>query len=250
MNADGSNVRRLTTFGFCYGAHFSPDGTQIVFSHQVNEDALSDLWIMNADGSNPRNLTNTTDNIESEPVFSPDGQKIAYLFAWPGGFEIYTMNVDGTNRTPLTARHFDLSPGWSPDGQKLAFTRATASGFEIFTVPVTGGEPTQLTSGTERINLSPVWSPDGSQIAFTALAPREQWQVYIMNADGANQHVVVPGVGSDRGNSTGLAAWKNGKLLIAGYRGNWDIFFGDPGSNQLFAVTDHPLDDKPTDWRP
>lgn len=250
MNADGSNVRRLTTFGFCYDAHFSPDGTKIVFTHQENADALPDIWVMNADGSNARNLTNSTDNLEEFPVFSPDGSKIAYLFGWPGGFEIYVMNADGSDRKPLTARQFDLTPAWSPDGSKIAFTRLKPGGVEIFTVPAGGGEPTQIISSSGRVNVSPVWSPDGKQIAFSAIQSGGQWQIYIMNADGSNQRVVVPGVGSDRGNSTNIAAWKNGRLLVGGYRGNWDVFFGDPTTGQLTAVTDHPKDDKPTDWRP
>ena len=83
---------------------------------------------MNADGSGVTRLTNNTSS-DAYPVFSPDGQKIAFTSTRDGNSEIYLMNADGTNQTRLTNNtSFDGWPSFSPDSQKIVFTcLATAS---------------------------------------------------------------------------------------------------------------------------
>jgi Tol biopolymer transport system component len=95
---------------------FSPDGTRIAFT-QANPSRQ--VFVMNADGTNPVQLTTTGDNFS--PGFSPDGNKITFTSTRDGNPEIYSMNADGTSQTRLTSvAATDDSPAWQP-----AFRRST-----------------------------------------------------------------------------------------------------------------------------
>ena len=97
----------------------SPDGTKIAFSSW--RDGHSEIYIMNTDGTNQTNITNTQ-HPEDEPSWSPDGTKIAYYVADRNDLgEIYIMDIDGSNQKNITnTNNFDESdPSWSPDGTKI-----------------------------------------------------------------------------------------------------------------------------------
>ena len=105
---------------------FSPDGSRIAF--MSTRSGLRQLWVMNADGINPIQLT--TDPIAKGqlPRWSPDGTRIAYSTDDPamGQEDIWVINVDGTNPTRLTTTTTrEFGPDWSPDGQELAYVDAT-----------------------------------------------------------------------------------------------------------------------------
>ncbi|MEJ2212253.1 MAG: hypothetical protein P8129_24960, partial [Anaerolineae bacterium] len=208
-----------------------------------------DIWKMNADGSGQVNITDTTDNLEEYPVVSPDGKLIAYLFGWPGGFEIYTMKMDGSDRKPITSRSFDWMPAWSPDSSKIAFSSMRSGGFNIWVVNRDGSGLRQVTPfGPDRIAISPVFSPNGKQIAFSTITSGTAWEIWAVNLDGTNAHRVMGTVGDDPNNSTNIAAWKQGKFLIGGYQGRWDPYFVAEGGGEPARVPASEKDDKPTDW--
>ncbi|MGD8819314.1 MAG: hypothetical protein PVF67_04340, partial [Anaerolineae bacterium] len=243
MNEDGSGVKQLTTSGRCYDGHFTPDGQTIIYEHG------DDIWMMGVDGSGQSNLTNTTDNIEAFPVVAPDGSRIAYLFGWPGGFEIYTMKLDGSDRKPITSRNFDWLPAWSPDSRKIAFSSVRSGSFNIWVVNRDGSDLKQVTSfGGERVALSPVFAPDGKQIAFSTISAETAWEIWVVNLDGSNPHKVVGTVGNDPNNSTNIAAWRAGRFLIGGYQGRWDPYFVTVSGGDLVRVAASDKDDKPSDW--
>jgi Tol biopolymer transport system component len=241
MNEDGSNVKQLTTMGQCYSAHFSPDGQRITFDHEL------DIWAMNADGSGMTNLTNTRDKIEAFPVYSSNGKKIAFLFGWPGGFEIYTMNADGTDQKPVTSRNYDWMPAWQPGGNKIAFASTRSGLFNIWTVNADGSDLKQVTTFGDFGALFPVWSPDGKKIGMVRYAGNS-WEIWAVNADGTNPHLVTQIVGGDDGFIPDMGGWKRGKFVFGGYHGNWDVaVVPDTGGETIF-LTDHTKDDKPSDW--
>jgi Tol biopolymer transport system component len=144
MNADGSSVQRLTTeIGYDGGAFFSADGRQIVYRayHPTDPQQIQDfqrllglklvrptqldIWVMNADGSNKRRLTNNA-AANFAPFFHPNGRQIIFSsnLSNPRGrnFDLYLINVDGSGLEQVTKHaEFDGFPMFSPDGSKLVF---------------------------------------------------------------------------------------------------------------------------------
>ncbi|NIM48151.1 MAG: hypothetical protein GTN78_20730 [Gemmatimonadales bacterium] len=144
MNVDGSDVRRLTnTLGYDGGPFFSPDGGMIVYrswhpqepSEQEDYQALlaeglvrpsrMEIWVMNADGSNQRQVTQLG-GANFAPYFHPDGQRIIFASNHPDprsrNFDLYMIGVDGTGLTQVTTHgDFDGFPMFSPDGARLVF---------------------------------------------------------------------------------------------------------------------------------
>ncbi len=125
MDADGSNVVNLSDlilpniseyiFAPIFGSPaWSPDGTRIAFS--LSDDiCCADIYVVDADGSNPVNLTKTRSG-DFDPAWSPDGRRIAHSrHDSPGGPDIYVMDADGTNLIRLTAgTGSERSPAWAP----------------------------------------------------------------------------------------------------------------------------------------
>src|SRR6266849_576259 len=144
MDADGRNVKRLTNeLGYDGGPWWSPDGKQIVYRayHPQTEKEKSDyiallkqnlirpttleIWVMNADGSNKRQVTHL-DKASFAPYFFPDGKRIIFAsnLADPQGrdFDLYKINVEGKGLEQITFNEtFDGFPMFSQDGKKLAF---------------------------------------------------------------------------------------------------------------------------------
>ena len=179
--------------------------TRIAFMSTRSGDG--EIYLMNPVGKRVRRLTKHPE-YDNAPTWSPDGQKITFMsfrdLHRPGGIilaELYVMNADGTNPINLTQspEKPDGVSSWSPDGKQVAFTSAEPikwdNGFRwnIFIMEADGGNPRNLTNHHAE-DRSPDWSPDGMQIAFSSNRNRDwefeievrNWEVYVMNADGAN----------------------------------------------------------------
>lgn len=101
---------------------------------------------------------------------------------------LWITNRDGSKPTQLTWGATDGLPAWSPDGKMIAFSRGSQA--EIFVIAAGGGQDPQPLTNTPGHDTLPVWTPDGRQIVFrTARAGR--WQIYVMNADGSDQHLAI-----------------------------------------------------------
>jgi TolB protein len=144
MNVDGTEVRQLThTPGYDGGPFFSHDGSKIVYraGHPDTPEALADyeallaenmvrpsrmeIFVMDADGSNQRQITNLG-GANFAPYFTPDDRRIIFSSNHedPHGrnFDLYLVNLDGTGLTKVTTDgDFDGFPMFSPDGTKLVF---------------------------------------------------------------------------------------------------------------------------------
>ena len=162
---------------------------------QSGRDGDTEIYVMNADGSNQTRLT-YSESDDADPAFSPDGSKIAYLSGRDGNFEIYVMNADGTNQTRLTINdQVDNDPSWSPDGARIVFTSYRDGNGEIYSMNADGTNQKRLTNNMT-IDFEPTWSPDGTAIAFQTNRDGNL-EIYRMNADGTNPTNLTNYAGTD-----------------------------------------------------
>src|SRR5437870_4664116 len=146
----------------------------------------SHIDTMNPDGSDRKQLMFSNQDLESDPVWSPDGTKIAFAryninskFA-----EIFVMNADGSDQRRLTQSGNDRSPTWSPDGTKIAFARYNInSPVEIFVMNADGSDQRAVASGFDE----PAWSPDGLKLAVGDNGALGTYGIYLINVDGSNR---------------------------------------------------------------
>jgi TolB protein len=161
MNADGSGEIRLTNDPANDGGpDWSPDGKQIVFAS--DRSGQYGLYIINIDGSNLHQIGSFYGFM---PSWSQDGKKIAFS----DGYDIFTVNIDGTSLTNLTnASLRDYSPEWSPDGTQIGFV-GDLRGENVFVMPSNGGAITQLTHSTTAHCCygGPSWRGDGKVIVYS-----------------------------------------------------------------------------------
>ena len=191
MNADGTGQVRLTNnAGTDNLPAFSPDGRRIAF---VSENASGTFVIklMNADGTNQFQLTPIAYFNTPYPwhekrslSWSPDGSKIAF----EENGDIFTINIDGSNRTNLTSDPAgDFEPSWSADGSRIVFISTRVSYLTLHSMNADGSNVTALPSAGEFWDMSPDWSPTGDKIVFVVHSELDLPIVYIANADGSNR---------------------------------------------------------------
>ena len=125
---------------------------------------------------------------------------IAFSSERDGNWEIYVMNVDGSDQTRLTNNEADDGfPSWSPDGQRIAFRSNRDGNFEIYVMNADGSSQTRLTNN-EAFDANPSWSPDGRRLAF--FSNRDgNLEIYVMNADGSDQTRLTDNEARDTGSS-------------------------------------------------
>ena len=224
-NTDGSGVTQITfeENGVCFGgdesinsvsAAFSPDGSKIAFKKCYYEYdgswnwRYSDLWVMNADGSDQVQLTNTPNDGEQYPKWSPDGSKIQYKLCG----ELWVINADGTNAHALVDDADGNVFDWSPDGNWIAWSSSYGFGgsdSEIYKIRADGTGVTHLTAGFDDCQKHPLWFQAGCRDV-------------IMYRDGDDDDLWV--MRSDGTNATRISPWCGEKTYDHSPNGEWLVF--------------------------
>ncbi len=162
----------------------SPDGKWVVY--QGDETGNADIYLQSIGGQNAINLTRDEAEDDRQPMFSPDGESIAFRSERQGG-GIFIMGRTGESVRRITDTGYN--PAWSLDGTRLAFTTDVLANplgrnpnSQLWIVTLATGEKRQLAVPDA---VQPSWSPDGQRIAYWGLpAGRTQRDIWTIAVDG------------------------------------------------------------------
>ncbi|MFO0965902.1 MAG: biopolymer transporter Tol [Gemmataceae bacterium] len=176
-NLDGTDLKQLTkSDGYDAEGSYSADGKHIVFCSNRSGPKNLELYIMDADGSNVRKLTDAPGCYNGGPFFSPDGKKVIFRSdrKKKDHLQLYVINVDGTGEKALTD---DLNwvywaPFWYKDNRHIIYTAADHAvagrpNYDVYWMDTETGKTTRLTFAPGA-DVLPVFSPDYAKIMWTS----------------------------------------------------------------------------------
>jgi Tol biopolymer transport system component len=254
MNACGQHVQRLTSRGGHF-AKLSPNGRLIIFSAIEPGAQTSDLWIMHADGSDLRDLTNTPDRNDVDPSWSPDARNIVWS-SGPNGSragQLFVMNLwTGVTRA-ITQPFQPPEPGdasWSPDGREIVFDEfPTPPALARLWMVDRNGHNLRAITPAYLDAFGPDWGPDGL-IAFSSGASAPQGHLWTMRSNGADLHQITTDAD---GSTSELPAFSpDGQwltythILASGVSSIWKLRVSGADATPLTAGPE----DEYSDWGP
>jgi TolB protein len=217
------------------------------------------LWVIRPDGSGATAFPITQQQpVDSIPVWSPDGTRLAYQSAQNGKDQIYVVTVKPDNSPGdtiwLTAALKDQDntfPAWSPDGTQIVFQSGSAGAFQLYTMAASGAGQPRAVPGLPPYAGQPAWSPDGTHFAFSggasATTGRELYTVPITGGTPlrltANERTGAGPRWSPDGKALAFMLRQDGTE-------SRDIYWIDANGQGLRALTDDPGDDIWPVWSP
>ncbi|HYB94768.1 MAG TPA: hypothetical protein VEC39_07330 [Vicinamibacterales bacterium] len=256
LDLGSGRVTQLTSGRNHHDQHpkWSPDGSRISF---ISSRAGSfDIWVMNADGTNPTRITDHPAS-DYDPIWMPDGQSLIFSSERDSRSDLYRVWLNDKRVDRLT-HHFvgrAIMPNVSPDGKSVAFAAQTLQRLQFWEFQV---HILDLASGkTRALDNSggacwPSWSPDGRQLANVLLA-KEPSTLQIRNVDGSGTREIA----AAPGRWAYYPDWsKDGKTIAfsvspAHHKGeDWDLALIQSDGSGFRKLTTGPGNDRLPDWKP
>jgi Tol biopolymer transport system component len=187
---DGGHLKRLTDAkGYNAEGSYSPDGKQIVFCSNRSGEENLELYVMDADGKNVRQLTHAPKCYNGGPFFSPDGTKVIFRSdrAKKDHLQLYVIDADGKNEKALTddLNWVNWGPYWYTDGKHIIYAGADHSNpavrpnYDLYWMNVETGKKVRITHAPGA-DVLPVFSPDYKKLMWTSTRDgRQPAQLYI-----------------------------------------------------------------------
>jgi len=181
----GGRLRRLTAPGTGDNrATYLPDGAALLFASR--RTGRSQIWTMDPDGGDPRQLYESAANDYGRVAPSPDGRRLSFSSDRSGQNVVYVLDARRATITPISdPMAWSFGPSWSSRDRIAYFSREGGNRLNIWTVSPDGSDRQQVTNrpGESR---QPWWSPDGTTLAFSADNGTERFQVRLSAANGAD----------------------------------------------------------------
>lgn len=230
---------------------WSPDGTRIAFG-STRAGGDFDIWMMNADGSNPVRLTDHDAN-EEDPTWAADGRSIVFTAERDGRGELYRVWIED-RRVERVTNSVDrvIMPSVSPDGRSVAYAAQTIMNFQIHVLDFETGATRRIT-GTPGGACRPAWSTDGREVAFVRL-DTDPSRIEIVPASGGPPRILV----NDRSLWSYYPDYhpQGGPMVISvspeHHEGeDWDLALVDPAQPDVFVkLTEGAGNDRVPEWKP
>lgn len=185
----GKFSRLTKAKGYDAEGSYSPDGKQIVFTSNRSGPKNLQLYIMDADGSNVRQLTKAPNCYNGGPFFSPDGKRVIFRSdrKKPDHLQLYVINTEGTGERELTndLEWVQWGPYWFTDSKHIAYAAAyhgdpsRRPNYDIYWMNIDTGKKERITFAPGA-DVLPVFSPDGKKLMWTSTrSGRQPAQLYI-----------------------------------------------------------------------
>lgn len=163
----------------------APAETPLIAFGARDTDGRQQIFVIKLDGTGKRRLTQEGKQ-NFFPVWSPDGNRLAFTSDRNGSAQVWVMDADGGNQKQLTREGGNIVPAWSPDGKRLAFGSNRTGHFEIWVMDSDGKNQKQLTRTDAKVNNNAAsWSPDGRRIAFCSTRSGH-YAIWAMDSEGGH----------------------------------------------------------------
>jgi TolB protein len=190
-------VRQLTHDNVqCVRPCFSPDGRTILYTSYFR-NGFPDIYKVDL-ASGKRDVFLSFNGVNTGPIYSPDGSRVAMILSGTGNAELYTINSNCTDMVRMTKnKSLESDPSWSPDGKTivLASDNSATGKPQLYVIPATGGSLKRLPTNVSSYCAEPTWNPiDPKLIAFT-VAQGSSFEVALFDMSSSESHVISEGAG-------------------------------------------------------